>query len=204
MCRRRAGLGCLIVFLLIAGGAAWLFYDLQQVDPALVVAAAPPTPTDTQAAQNTSAQIEAQFKHPAPSTPSDPSTFEVTLTEQEANQLLRAHPEVRPQLDSKGVEGARVEFKPNLTTVTARIPLGPIKARVSVSGSLTAEDGMLRFKTTDAKIGSLNAPDAARADLDSALSDAFEKLNRDGQARIEQVEVSQGKLVLRGHKKVGG
>ena len=202
MCRR-AGLGCLIVLLLLAGGAGWLYYDLQKADPALVAAAAPPAATDTQAAKTTVQQIEKQFKRPAPATPSDPSTFQVTLTEQEANQLLRAHPDVRPQLDSKGIEGARLEFKPDLITVTARVPIGPVKARISVSGKLTAEDGMLRYRTTEAKVGSLKAPNAARADVDSALSDAFEKLN-DSQARIEEVEVSQGKMVLRGHKKVGG
>jgi hypothetical protein len=204
VCRRRAGFGCLIAFLLIAGGAGWFFYDLQKADPALVAAAKPPTANDTQAAQTTVTQIEKQFKNPAPSTPKDPSTFEVTLTEQEANQLLRAHPDVRPQLDSKGIEGAQLEFKADQITVTARVPLGPVKARITISGTLTAEDGMLRYRTIDAKVGALKAPDAARADLDSTLSDAFDKLNRDGQARIEQVEVNQGKLVLRGHKKVGG
>lgn len=203
MCRRSAGFGCLIVFLLIAGGAGWFVYDLQKADPALVAAAAPPTPSDTQAAENTAKQVEAQFKKPAPSTPSDPSTFEITLTEAEANRLLRAHPDVRPELDSKGIQGLRMEFKPDLITVTARVPLGPVLARFFIAGKLTVSDGMLTYKTTDAKVGRVDAPEAARADLDSALSDAFGKLNGDGQARIERVEVSQGKLVLRGHKKVG-
>src|ERR1043165_1279434 len=102
MCRRRAGLGCLLGFLLIVGGAGWFLYDLQRPDPALRAAAAKPSPVDVKAADNTAEQIETQFKRPAPSTPSDPSTFEVDVTEQEANQLLRAHPDVRPQLDSKG------------------------------------------------------------------------------------------------------
>lgn len=204
MCRRRAGIGCLVLFLLIAGGAGWFLYDLQKADPALLAAAAPPSPTDTQAAQNTASQIETQFKKPAPSTPSDPSTFEVTLTEQEANQLLRAHPDVRPELDSKGIQGVRMEFKPDLITVSARVPVGPVKAHLIVTGKLTADDGVLRYHTTEARAGALKAPESARADIDGALSDAFDKLNRDGQARIEQVEVSQGKLVLRGHKKVGG
>ncbi len=204
MCRRRAGFGCLIVFLLIAGGAGWFLYDLQKPDPALTVAAAPPTPTETQAAEKTVTRIETQFKKPAPATPSDPSSFEVTLTEDEANQLLRAHPDVRPELDSKGIQGLRMEFKPDLIIVTARVPVGPVKARIQISGKLSVEEGMLRYRTTQAKIGSLKAPDAARSDLDSTLSDAFDKLNQDGKVRIEEAEVSSGKLVLRGHKKVEG
>lgn len=210
MCRRVA-LIFAILFLLFLGVVGYIVYDITRAPApgASVVASGPPTPAERQTAERTVQKLKEQVEAPPVEQPRrgrrrrhdrDPQPFELRVTEEEANELIRGLPEVRQQMKANDIEGLSVQFEEDRVVLSARVPVtGGVKARVSATERISARNGEVAFETEEVRVGSFPVPDRVRAQLERAFQKAAKDLNRQIHD-VEEIRVTDGSLTVRGKR----
>lgn len=206
---KRVAIGFLVILALLLGGSAWLYQDVLGPGPAPeesihAESGVPADPAPTREAPPVAPQTPPE---PAPEPPMDATPllesneFAVKVTEQAANELVRTNPEIRQALEQAKVSDLHLRFEPDQLVAEARVPVwGKFKARVSAAGRVWAQDGELAFETRTVRAGSIPAPKALREELDEQIGAALTRLNREHHGRIEEVQIRDGVLEIRGTK----
>lgn len=198
----------LVLLGVVAAGLAVLYFNITRPEPtgtsgpAAVVEAAP-TPAETRKAEETAERIVREYRQPPPDVPrSEPEAFQVSITEEEANQLLRSLPEVRKSLAQTEINSLRMEFEPERLVVRARVPLwGETQARASATLRAWAENGGIAYETEAVHIGDFPAPERLRKELDTQLAAQFRLLEKRFKGRIEKLEIGENELTVSGTRR---
>lgn len=213
---RRIAIGLMVLLVLLGAGALWLYQDVLAPSPASerVYADTPQSePERRRSAEQALERLQEQVHRPAaPAVPADqeapgsaslppkdPDQFGVTITEKDANDLVASLPEVQQALKQANVSDLRLRFEPDRLVAEARVPVvGGMKARVTATGRVYAEDGDLAYETEAVRIGSIPAPKALREELDRQLGASIKQLNQRFRGRIDTVQVREDALEVRG------
>jgi hypothetical protein len=196
----------LFALLLLAGAAlvAYVYIDAYRAGPerrpdGAAGAPAPPPPGAT-GPEQTLERLERDFRGtPIGPGASAPNRFEVRITEQEANDLIHSLPEVRKALADFEIDDLRVYFEPGHLTATGRLPLvGGLRARLTLTGRIRAENGNLAYETVKVTAGGFPAPRQVRTELDKQLRQWIAELNRTFEGNVTEANVAEGVLVVRG------
>ncbi len=195
----------LVLFGVVAAAVAVLYFNITRPEPVgtggpAVVAEAAPTPAETRQAERTAERIVEEYRQPPADLPrAEPEAFQVSITEEEANQLLRSLPEVRKSLAQSEVGSLRMEFQPERFVVRARVPLwGETQARASATLRAWAENGGIAYETESVRIGDFPAPERLRKELDTQLAAQFRLLEKRFKGHIESLEITEDNLTIRG------
>lgn len=214
---RRIAIGLIVFLVLLGAGALWLYQDvLEPAKPAGSVYADSqrPEPERRRSAEQALERLQQQVHRPrhlvatttAPeetppeSSPAkDPDQFGVILSEKDANELVSSLPEVQRALDQANVSDLRVHFEPDHLVAEGRVPVvGGMKARITATGKILAQDGDLLYTTESVRIGSFPAPKAVREELDRQLGTSVKQLNERFHGRIDTVQLRDQVLEVRG------
>ena len=203
---RRIRNAALLVIALAAAAAAWVFFDVTRGGGREMAArpgerppsAAPPTPQERRRAEQTAARVRKAID---PAAGAAAPLFELRMSEQEANEMLRALPEVGRELGKRGIGRPRVRFDPGLVTFSARVRLpGRFEARVGATATVSLEAGRLRVRPKAVKLGSFEAPAWLKKALGRSLASVEQRLERRFPGTIEGVELRDRLLVVRGRR----
>jgi hypothetical protein len=200
MCRRIAGCFFILILVALAAGAYVYFNITRPVsDPREKQALAPPTPAEKKLAKQATTRLErsAQAFAPAPGRPK-PKRFELRVTEAELQAIMKTSPDVQKGLKQSGVKAPLIDFQPGRITLSARVPVGKLQARVSATGAVRAERGKLVYRTEAVRLGDFPAPKELSRLLDEQLKTSVRELNKQIQGRLDEVTVTDRELVLRG------
>ncbi len=191
--RLLTGCGCASLALLL--GVAFVAYDLSRpipnAGPPIGPSGKPLTPKeDREGAEAVEARLRKTAESPK-------RRVHVSLTEQEANQVIRAHPRTRRELDKAEVQQLVVNLQSEEIEIAARVR-GPNGAwvRVSAKGKLRTENGKLAGDLTGARLGSIPAPKPLLQQLNQRFQDALKDYNKKLRGRIESLEVGGGSLAF--------
>jgi hypothetical protein len=207
----------MVLLVLLGAGALWLYQDVLAPSPASERVYADTSQTEPErrrSAKQALERLQEQVRQPAapaapadqaaPGSPSslppkDPDQFGVTITEKDANDLVASLPEVQQALEQANVSELHLRFEPDRLVAEARVPVvGGMKARVTATGRVYAEDGDLGYETQSVRIGSIPAPKALREELDRQLGASIRQLNQRFHGRIDTVQVREDALEVRG------
>lgn len=216
---RRIAIG-LVVFLLLLGlGALWLYQDvLGPAKTRIAVSTAPPRPEPERrkAAREVLQRLQQQVEQsqqqpaappaPAPTDtsqatlpPKDPAQFAVTLSEKDANELVTSLPDVHQALEQANVSDLQLRFEPDRLIAAARVPVvNGMKARITATGNIFAQEGVLGYEAESVKIGSFPAPNAVRDELNKQLGKSIKEMTKHFKGRIETVQLRDQALEVRG------
>jgi hypothetical protein len=159
---------------------------------------ATPSTTEREAAKEAEARVRQRVEAEAPRRRRAETPFEVEITEQELNDLIRGLPQVRQALDEARVSGLAVQFRPERVIATLNLDVtDTVRAPVTVEGTIRAENGELRYETHRVLVGSIPAPGPVRKALDAQLASAVRELNRSVRGRIQEVHVEDHRLRVR-------
>lgn len=203
MCRRIATV-ILVFFVVILAAVGLLVYDITRRAGPSPAASRTASPEAQRQAEKSAERVVRRLRdnyrrQNRKRAPAAPRVVDMELTEAELNELIRGLPQVRKTLSAQRLRDLEVDLSPEHLTASTRVPVaGGIEARVSATTRLWAEEGQLRYELTDARIGSLPAPGNARAALDKQLSATIRQLNKDFRGRIEEVTLTEDRLLLRG------
>lgn len=203
MCRRVA-VAFLILLLLFAAAVGLVFYMVARPDASVDtdrgVATAPPTAEEVTNAERTVERLERQIEKPKRrARKTDPNAFELRITEEELNDILRSYPEVQRRLTREKVSAPRIRMQRDRVVASARVPItAGLSSRVSIAGRLTVVDGGLAFETESVKLGALPAPPQLREELDKHLESAVNVLNKSIDGRLEEIVQREGSVTVRG------
>lgn len=216
---RRIGIAFLIFLVIVGAAGLWVYHDVlgpARAPDRVDADSARPLPERQRAAEQTLERLKNQVRAaaPAPPTPEPspsesvpqdappspaPKQFDVTISEQEANDLVQGLPEVRKALEKAKVEDLQVRFEPGRLVAEARVPaVAGMKARLTAAGRVVARDGDLAYETESVRIGSFPAPEAVRDEIDRQLSASVRRLNRQFRGDIQEVQLREGALEVRG------
>lgn len=214
---RRIGIAFLIFLAVVIAGGLWVFHDVlgpARAPDRVDADSARPLPERQRAAEQTLERLKNQVQIPisasgtaeGSATPTAPASqdsgrrqFQVTLSQQEANNLVQSLPEVRKALGEADVSDLQLRFQPDRLVAEARVPaVAGMKARLTATGRIFAKDGDLAYETESVHIGSFPAPDAARDEIDKQLSKSVKQLNKQFRGDIQQVLLREGGLEVRG------
>lgn len=130
------------------------------------------------------------------SRPTDPKkTFVIEASEEQLNTLLQD----RLRTEKFPISDLRVGLESGLLRLQGTAQYGGVSWPATVSGTLEAHEGTLRYRLESLTVSGLPAPtklrDKAQKSIESGLQKAFARQNR---ARIDAVQIAPGKLTLRG------
>ncbi len=202
--------GCFsLLVLLLCGG--WFFYRVA-FPPRIGGTPFSQLPPQTQqqrraAAQQLVQQIEAiarpkrsvanrdDAKAKAQTEAQNPEPFVITASEDQLNTLLQD----RLRTEKFPVSDLSIGLSQDILSLQGNAKYKGVTWPVTISGALTAQNGALQYNIQSLSVTGLPAPgklrDQAQKAIENGLKKAFANPNR---ARIESVEITPGKLVLRG------
>lgn len=214
---RRIAIGLIVVLVLLGAGALWLYQDVLAPVPSsgrVYADSSRPEPERRRNAEQALERLKEQVEHPAaqsPATspsisngqttlpPKDPDQFGVTISEKDANDLVASLPEVQQALRQANVSDLNLRFEPDRLVAEARVPVvGGMKARLTATGRIYAENGDLAYETEAVRIGSIPAPKAIRDELDRQLGVSVKQLNQRFKGQIDAVQIREDALEVRG------
>ena len=194
---KKLGIALLVLLVLLVALGALILYPSSP--SAQDLAGATPLPSGTQARQL--AEEARSSWEQAMEQAKTTGKFEVTLTQEQLNAVvIQALAEGEAKVP---LENPIVVLDDGEVRVYGRITQGPLK----VDGYLVFQvwvtsEGQPAWKVTKAKFGALPLPSGVSNALTGALNRAVsEALARQGDVVLDDIEISKGKLTIRGHTK---
>lgn len=126
------------------------------------------------------------------------SQVTIELTNQELTSLLNEFLSAQPNLN---IKGAQAQIQPTGVVFAGRLT-SPIETDVQVVTQPFVEEGKVRFRIEKVSAGTLGLPEFATKQLSDVLSQALKNIDQKlVGVTVQNVELRQGVLVVRGTKK---
>jgi LmeA-like phospholipid-binding len=209
------GLGCLVVALLLLGGAGlWGWRRLTWHPPS----PPPPAPARIREARRQTADLERKIarlvppprpRRPLKATRTPPThpiaaAFKLTLTEDELNAALQPDSDAAHTLEAFGLRAPSVGLKPGRVTLSTYFREGDAEFYVTSDGApYLNRQHKIRFRIHDVHVGQVPAPAPLRRSLQFQLDLALRQLDKQVAAHLDKVTVTRGKLIIQGHGAAG-
>lgn len=118
------------------------------------------------------------------------------LSDSDINSMLATQPEVIGALEDARVRDPLVRIEEGRIVTTATVEKGQMPVSLRAEGHLAARSGMLLYASRSVRVGGLPAPAAIRAAVDSRIQAAFRQFERQSQARVDRVTVTDDRITL--------
>lgn len=118
------------------------------------------------------------------------------LSDSDINGMLAAQPEVVGALEDSRVRDLLIRIDEGRIITTATVEKGQIPVNLRAVGHLAARSGMLLYASRSVRVGGLPAPAAIRTAMDARVQAAFRQFERQSQARVDRVTVSEDRITL--------
>ena len=122
---------------------------------------------------------------------------EATLT-REVNHQLAGQPLMDTPLGAATVHSLTVQLRNGQILASGQAQIGPTNLPVSVAGTVTPQSGQLRATLTDARMGAVEMPAAARQQMQQQLQSQVDQLTATQPVRVQSVTIADGKMTVLG------